>query len=288
MPIENGLSTFPVGRNPEFDSTGSAPAMQNPNITTTPDSGLPLLTDFQKGVIPRYMNHLEKSGDLAGDFAVTKLNAQTGGTGAETAAGTAQPPGSSGIYSGTDTNRKPALLNDPQALARRQARENATRNNTYGEFDPSSGGTKALTSSPDPESLRVKNSRPLTEYEKQWLRERGNIVGTLDLDQVRIHEDERDAPIFMPKDKNGMTLENHVHLRETCDDKGNCFKYNPSKESTYWLLEHELQHVQQFQNGMTRAGYLWDAGTKGYKNSQYEQEAYETGHDPTEDESQQP
>ncbi len=85
------------------------------------------------------------------------------------------------------------LLDDPQALAIRQAREAASRNNTYGESDPSSGGTQALTRSPDPESLRIKSSRLLTEAEKDMLRRQG-IAGTVDLNQVRVHEDENDAP----------------------------------------------------------------------------------------------
>ena len=232
--------------------------------------------------IPRYKAHLDNTGDPVAGIALTKLSA-TGGVGAseldkgarlvpDSSSGTGQPPPSD-IMSGKGPKGEDPLLDDPQALARRQARENATRNNTYGEFDPSSGGTKALTSSPDPESLRMKNSRPLTEAEKQMLRARNSIAGTVDLDQIRVHDNDTDTPFFMPNQVPGMTMENHIYLPTIRDEDGNPMRYDFSNQRSKDLLAHEVQHVQQFQNGMTRAGYLWDAGTNGYDKSKYEEEA---------------
>ncbi len=216
MQIENGPSTFPTVQSAGSDSTGFAPA-QSTGGTPTIDTGLPQLTDTQKAILPRYRDHIERNGDQAGDFAVTKLNAQIGGTGTDSDGGTAQPPATLGIMSGLGPKGEMPLLNDPQALARRQAREADSRNNTYGESDPSSGGTQALTRTPDPESLRMKNSRLLTEEEKKWLREEYDIAGTVDLNQIRVHEDERDKPFYVPKDMNGMTQENHVYIQTTRD-----------------------------------------------------------------------
>lgn len=264
MTFEQGLSTFTVGQHPNTTSTDTPP-QQGTGYTTAPEPvGLPQLTSGQQNVIPLYMNTLKQNGDPVADVAITKLSAPAGGTGSQTNAGTEQ----------TSNTRTP-LLNDPTAMARRQAREADSRTNTYGESDPSSGGTQAVIRGPDPESLRIKNSRLLTEAEKDLLREKYNIAGinTVDLDQVRVHEDENDKPFYMPKNAEGMTHENHIYIQTTVDSDGNKVKYSYNEPSTHKILAHEVQHVQQFQNGMTRAGYLWDAGTKGYAKSKYEIDA---------------
>lgn len=53
--------------------------------------------------------------------------------------------------------------------------------------------------------------------------------------------------------------------------------YRPNTRRGVELLGHELTHVSQFLHGLTLWRYIWSC-RYGYRNSQYEQDAYAKGH----------
>ena len=140
---------------------------------------------------------------------------------------------------------------------------------------------------PESDAVRGKNWAPLSPDMKDRLRER--IKGTrfegMDLDSLKIHVGE--TPWYMPSDKGAITLEDHIYIPVP---EGATF--NPSgSEEHFNLLTEEAVHSGQFQLGMTRPGYLWEALRHGYEGSKYEQEAWKIaypGYNPTAPEPAQP
>ncbi|MFP5238591.1 MAG: hypothetical protein ACLGQW_02055 [Acidobacteriota bacterium] len=69
-----------------------------------------------------------------------------------------------------------------------------------------------------------------------------------------------------------MTLENHIYINPA-KFKGGVF--DPSRRDDYDVLLEEAIHAGQFQTGMTRPGYLWEALVHGYEGSIYENKAWD-------------
>ncbi len=66
----------------------------------------------------------------------------------------------------------------------------------------------------------------------------------------------------------GITLGNNIYFREGV--------YVPGTAGGVKLLGHELVHVQQYSDGMTYLGYIWES-RGGYRNNPYEIRAYAWG-----------
>jgi hypothetical protein len=79
----------------------------------------------------------------------------------------------------------------------------------------------------------------------------------------------------MPGNMNGMVLDNHIYInpevKNRFDGKD---PFDPAENADHFgLLAHEVAHVGQFQNGMTRPGYLFQGLIHGYEDSPFEKEA---------------
>ncbi|WP_243438730.1 hypothetical protein [Fundidesulfovibrio soli] len=124
---------------------------------------------------------------------------------------------------------------------------------------------------PESDAVRGRNWAPLSPDLKDRLRERlqGTRFEGMDLDSLKIHVGE--TPWYMPSDKRGITLENHIYINPK-EFEGEVF--DPTRSSDYNVLTEEAVHAGQFQLGMTRPGYLWEALRNGYEGSKYEQEAW--------------
>ncbi|GFK95603.1 hypothetical protein NNJEOMEG_03471 [Fundidesulfovibrio magnetotacticus] len=125
---------------------------------------------------------------------------------------------------------------------------------------------------PESDAVRGGNWKRLDPDLAGRVRER--IQGTrfegMDLDGLKIHDSEK--PWYMPGFAGGITLENHIYIDPSGFD-GNRFDPGGRQEDFDVLLE-EVIHSGQYQSGMTRAGYLWDAFRRGgYEHSAYEREA---------------
>ena len=103
--------------------------------------------------------------------------------------------------------------------------------------------------------------RPLTSCEKGAL---GPYIPQTDLDSADLHDGE--VPWYLGSDYVGITRGNDIYFRPGV--------YDATTTAGVALLGHELVHVGQYRNGMTVASYLWST-RNGYRNSPYEQEAYD-------------
>ena len=121
----------------------------------------------------------------------------------------------------------------------------------------------------DSDEVRGRDYRFLTENERTAIRERlkGTDFEGMDLESIKVHEGR--VPWYLPSDKGAVTLENRIMIgKDKFDPEG-----DPADFKT--LLE-EVIHAGQYQSGMTRAGYLWDAARQGgYRKSAYENEAWD-------------
>ena len=104
--------------------------------------------------------------------------------------------------------------------------------------------------------------RPLTGSEKEFL---APYIPQADLDNARIFEAQ--VPRWLGKKYIAVTLENRIYLRAGVYDAGSV--------RGLALLAHELVHVGQYREGMTRLKYLW-ASRRGYASNPYEEPAYAT------------
>jgi RHS repeat-associated protein len=102
--------------------------------------------------------------------------------------------------------------------------------------------------------------RALTDCEKQKL---SPYIPKVDLDNANLHDGK--VPWWLGKDYESITLKNDIYFRPGI--------YDPSTIDGLATLGHELVHVGQYRNGMTRASYLWST-RHGYDNSPYEKQAY--------------
>ena len=100
------------------------------------------------------------------------------------------------------------------------------------------------------------SGRPLNEYEKEKL---SPYIPQEDLDNAVLHEGK--VPWYTPKWAAGITRGSNIYLR----------RYNPDTPEGLSQLGHELEHVRQYREGMTLAGYIWSCiRNGGYSKSRYE------------------
>jgi len=102
--------------------------------------------------------------------------------------------------------------------------------------------------------------RPLTACEKKAL---APYIPKIDLDNADLHDGK--VPWWLGKEFEGITLENDIYFRPGV--------YDSSTVEGLAVLGHELVHVGQYRQGMTRVKYLL-ASTKGYDKNPYEKPAY--------------
>lgn len=101
----------------------------------------------------------------------------------------------------------------------------------------------------------------MTDCEKSAL---SPYIPQMDLDNADLHDGE--VPWYLGSGFSGITRGNDVYFRPGVYDA------NTTRGSA--LLGHELVHVGQYRNGMTALSYIWSTRS-GYRNSPYEQEAYD-------------
>ena len=86
------------------------------------------------------------------------------------------------------------------------------------------------------------------------------------IEQARIVEGY--VPFWLRSDMCAVVLKSNIYFRHGV--------YQPNTQSGVELLGHELMHVAQFLAGLNWWKYLWSC-RYGYKNSQYEVEAFAKG-----------
>lgn len=130
-----------------------------------------------------------------------------------------------------------------------------------------SSGDGGLMSNPEQDNSPPRydhiEDRKLTDNERAALK----AVGFNDdeIDQISLHI-VKGHPL-MPKKMDGLTTDkDNIYFRDG--------KYDPNTPDGLALLAHEVQHTQQYRNGMTYVGYLGNS-LLGYRNNKYEKEAYE-------------
>jgi len=127
---------------------------------------------------------------------------------------------------------------------------------------------------PESDAVRGGNWQRLDKNLAGRVRERlqGTRFEGMDLDGLKIHTAEK--PWYMPGAAKGMALENHIYIDPSRFGKKG---FDPVKyPSDFDVLLEEVIHSGQYQSGMTRAGYLWDAIRLGwYEHSTYGQEAWD-------------
>jgi RHS repeat-associated protein len=109
--------------------------------------------------------------------------------------------------------------------------------------------------------------RHLTDCEKRKL---GPYIPKVDLDKADVHPGK--VPWwfrFASEDFEGVTVGNDIYFRPDV--------YDPSTIAGLAKLGHELVHVGQYRNGMTRASYVWESLHHGYNDNKYEKPAYDKG-----------
>ena len=100
------------------------------------------------------------------------------------------------------------------------------------------------------------SKRPLNEDEKEKL---SPYIPQEDLDNAILHDGK--VPWYTPDWAAGIVRGNHIYLR----------RYNPGTPEGFAVLGHELEHVRQYREGMTLAGYIWSCiRNGGYLKSPYE------------------
>ena len=102
--------------------------------------------------------------------------------------------------------------------------------------------------------------RPLSACEKQAL---APFIPKVDLDNANLHVGQ--VPWWLGKDFSGVTVNNDIYFRPGV--------YDPKTVAGLAVLGHELVHVGQYRNGMTRLKYGL-ASLKGYDKNPYETPAY--------------
>jgi len=269
------------------------------NDTAQPGGSLPGFTkpqqSWRENLKPLYMNTLAASGDPVEGVAQYKLanmnsegytgSAGEGGSGASAipAGGRDRndaPPadgggGSNAGEDGSGTSAPPRQGNGPGAGTASAPRRMPEMYS--GDQDPTGGGMASLREPTDPESdaVRGKNWRYLTSEEKERLKNyfTEEELKNINLDNVKLHIGE--TPWYMPSKADAITLENHVYINgKVRSGDGTESEFDPENNPDHFgLLAHEIAHVGQFQNGMTRPGYLWEAAKDGYMNSWPERDA---------------
>ncbi|KAF0234617.1 MAG: hypothetical protein FD177_644 [Desulfovibrionaceae bacterium] len=122
----------------------------------------------------------------------------------------------------------------------------------------------------DPESVAVRGrgGESLSPELKERIRARlkGTDYENMDLDSLKLYRGR--TPWYMPSDKEGITLENHIYMKDG--------KFAPEMDDYHFnILVEEAVHAGQFQDKMTRPGYLWESLKNGYWNNEWEKKARE-------------
>lgn len=160
--------------------------------------------------------------------------------------------------------RTPASeVKDFGTLERRRQRE---REGASSQDDDNPMRRAFAVPDPDSDEVRGRDYRFLTDNEKNRIRERlkDTQFAGMDLEPIKVHVGR--VPWYLPSDMGAITQENHIMIgKDTFAPEANPKDFD--------ILLEEVIHSGQYQSGMTRAGYLWDAARHGgYKNS-YEDEA---------------
>jgi len=117
----------------------------------------------------------------------------------------------------------------------------------------------------DPESVAVRGrgGEYLPHELKERLRARlkGTAYENMDLESLKLYRGR--TPWYMPSDKGGITLENNIYVGETPEGR-----FSPETNELHFnVLVEEAVHAGQFQDKMTRPGYLWQGPLKGYEDN---------------------
>jgi hypothetical protein len=182
-----------------------------------------------------------------------------------------QPGGNSTAGYVLDKPQPPGPTPYERLLKRRQSDQEIT-----GDRDPTGGGTADLTKPYDPESdaVRGKNWQYLTYEQKERFKQHftPEELSRINLDDVKLHDDDRRW--YMPGKMNGMVLDNHIYITPEVLVEDKLSRFDPAVNPGHFgLLAHEVAHVGQFQNGMTRPGYLFQGLINGYRDNPFEREA---------------
>ncbi len=105
--------------------------------------------------------------------------------------------------------------------------------------------------------------RPLTVQERTIFKP---FFAKIVLERARIVDGK--VPFWLRRNMCALVLGERIYIRADV--------YQPNTKRGIELLGHELTHVSQFLHGMTLWRYIWSC-RHGYRNSQYEQEAYAKG-----------
>ncbi|WP_027189386.1 hypothetical protein [Fundidesulfovibrio putealis] len=188
-----------------------------------------------------------------GDAPSDGGGAGSGGSAGEGQAGTpAQPQGPAQQPFGENTRRKEKQRMIDERTVRES--ESGPMNEPY-----------------DPESVAVRGRGgeylPPDLKERVRARLKGTAYENMDLDSLKLYRGR--TPWYMPSDKGGITLENNIYMGDTPDGR-----FNPETNDYHFnVLVEEVVHAGQFQNKMTRPGYLWQSFLKGYEDNPWEDSA---------------
>lgn len=122
----------------------------------------------------------------------------------------------------------------------------------------------------DPESVAVRGrgGESLSPELKERIRARlqKTPYANMDLDSLKLYRGR--TPWYMPSDKEGITLENHIYMKDG--------KFAPEMNDYHFnQLVEEAVHAGQFQDKMTRPGYLWESLKNGYEKNSWEKKAWD-------------
>jgi len=237
----------------EDDLFGSHPGAAGPSLFTDPGKFTGVLNAYK----PLYQQALATDGDPVQGIAQSKMVNMSGGGQKERPSGNTQE---TAVTSLTAQGEKPFGENDRIREKKRQLEQGTVRE---GEAGP-------MNEPYDPEGVAVRGrgGYHLSPELKDRLRSELNETRfkDMDLDSLKLYRGR--TPWYMPGDKQAITLENHIYHNDPNFDPEN----NPEH---FKILVEEVVHSGQFQDDMTRPGYLWESLLKGYKDNKWEKQAKE-------------
>lgn len=235
----------------EDDLFGSHPGAGEPSLFSDPGKFTGVLNAYK----PLYQQALATDGDPVQGMAQAKMvNMSGGGQTGHPSSNTQE----SGVISLTAQGEKSFGENDRIREKKRQLEQGTVRE---GEAGP-------MNEPYDPESVAVRGrgGYHLSPEVKDRLKEelKSTRFKDMDLDSLKLYRGK--TPWYMPGDKQAITLENHIYHNDPNFDPEN----NPEH---FKILKEEALHSGQFQDNMTRPGYLLEGLLKGYDESKWEDEA---------------
>lgn len=224
------------------DLFGSHPGAAGPSLFTDPGKFTGVLNAYK----PLYQQALATDGDPVQGMAQAKMVNMSGGG------------QSSGGTLSNAAEEEPFGKNDRIREKKRQLEQGTVRESEAGPMNEPY----------DPESVAVRGrgGSQLSPELKDRLRSELNDTRfkDMDLDSLKLYRGK--TPWYMPGDKQAITLENHIYHNDPNFDPEN----NPKH---FNILKEEAIHSGQFQDNMTRPGYLLEGLLKGYEDSKWEDEA---------------